>query len=163
MSENNGLPTGKHTLIEEGTEFKGALSSSCPIVVLGKVEGDIAGPMIHVSATGVVAGNVKVKELRSHGELAGNVEAETVQIAGSVRDATVIRARTLHVELKHDRGMEVVFGECELAIGDEPDKAAAVAAALAPPEPVKAVAVSELAEDDVPKRKQNGTQPPPLS
>jgi hypothetical protein len=26
--------------------------------------------------------------------------------------------------------MEVVFGECELAIGDEPDKQAAIAAAL---------------------------------
>ena len=95
MSDKNGLPTGKHTLVEEGTEFKGTMSSSCPIVVMGKVEGDIAGPVIHITPSGVVAGVVKVKDLHSAGELAGEVEAETVQISGRVRDRTVIRARSL--------------------------------------------------------------------
>ena len=124
--------TGKHTLVEEGTELKGTMTSNCPIVVMGKVEGDIAGPIIHVTPTGVVAGKVKVTELRSDGELAGEVEAETVRISGRVRDRTVIRARSIEVSLSSDKGMEVVFGECELAIGDEPDKEAAIAAALAP-------------------------------
>ena len=134
MSDKSGLPTGKHTLVEEGTEFKGTMSSSCPIVVMGKIEGDIAGPVIHVTPSGVVAGVVKVKDLRSAGELAGEVEAETVQISGRVRDRTVIRARTLDVSLSVTKGgMQVVFGECELAIGDEPNKEAAITAALAPP------------------------------
>jgi cytoskeletal protein CcmA (bactofilin family) len=133
MSDKNGLPTGKHTLVEEGTEFKGTMSSSCPIVVMGKVEGDITGPVIHVTPSGVVAGVVKVKDLHSAGELAGEVEAETVQISGRVRDRTVIRARSLEVSLSVTKGgMQVVFGECELAIGDEPNKEAAIAAALAP-------------------------------
>jgi cytoskeletal protein CcmA (bactofilin family) len=133
MSDKNALPTGKHTLVEEGTEFKGTMSSNCPIVVMGKVEGDVAGPEIHVSPTGVIAGNVKVKELRSDGEVAGEVEAETVRISGKVRDKTVIRARTLEVSLATTKGgMQVVFGECELAVGDEPNKDAAVAAATAP-------------------------------
>jgi cytoskeletal protein CcmA (bactofilin family) len=99
MNDNNGLPTGKHTLVEEGTEFKGTMSSNCPIVVMGKVEGDVTGPVIHVSPSGVVAGNVKVKELRSDGEVAGEVEAEVVRISGKVRDKTVIRARSLEVSL----------------------------------------------------------------
>jgi cytoskeletal protein CcmA (bactofilin family) len=134
MSDKHGLPTGKHTLVEEGTEFKGTMSSSCPIVVMGKVEGDVAGPVIHVTPSGVVAGVVKVKDLHSAGELAGEVEAETVQISGRVRDRTVIRARSLEVSLNVTKGgMQVVFGECELAIGDEPNKEAAIAAALAPP------------------------------
>src|SRR5689334_11121725 len=134
MSDKNGLPTGKHTLVEEGTEFKGTMSSNCPIVVMGKVEGDVAGPEIHVSPTGVIAGNVKVKELRSEGEVAGEVEAETVRISGKVRDRTVIRARTLEVSLAAEKGgMQVVFGECELAVGDEPNKEAAIAAATAQP------------------------------
>src|SRR5215468_3501733 len=85
MSEKNGLPTGKHTLVEEGTEFKGTMSSSCPIVVMGKVEGDVAGPVIHVTPSGVVSGVVKVKQLRSDGELAGEVEADTVEISGRGR------------------------------------------------------------------------------
>ncbi|HEX5064047.1 MAG TPA: polymer-forming cytoskeletal protein [Kofleriaceae bacterium] len=144
MSDKNGLPTGKHTLIEEGTEFKGSLSSNCPIVVVGKVEGDVTGPMIHVASSGVVAGKVNVKQLRSEGVLAGEVEAETVQIAGTVRDKTRIRARSLEVTLKTDKGMEVVFGECELAIGDEPDKQSAIAAALAPAESAAPATASEV-------------------
>ena len=173
MNEKHGLPTGKHTLVEEGTEFKGTMSSSCPIVVMGKVEGDVAGPVIHVTPSGVVSGVVKVKQLRSDGELAGEVEADTVEISGRVRDRTVIRARSLEVSLSVQKGgMQVVFGECELAVGDEPNKEAAVAAALAPPavaapaaptgEPAKAPggkAAPAPAEDDAKRRR--GTQPPP--
>ena len=183
MSDKNGLPTGKHTLIEEGTELRGSVSSNCPIVVVGKIEGDVTGPMIHVAATGVVAGKVHVKELRSEGELAGEVEADVVKIAGTVRDKTRIRARSLEVTLNTKKGMEVVFGECELAIGDEPDKAAAIAAATAPAataappssvveasttavDPARAVEDAKPVEDtkpvdDVKPRRHSNTQPPP--
>jgi cytoskeletal protein CcmA (bactofilin family) len=181
MSEKSGLPTGKHTLVEEGTEFKGTMSSSCPIVVMGKVEGDVAGPVIHITPSGVVAGNLKVKDLHSAGELAGEVEAETVQISGRVRDRTVIRARSLDVSLNVTKGgMQVVFGECELAIGDEPSKEAAIAAATAPPATATAPAPSHDAAKSAPgaagaatatgkpdaeepagKRRRAGTTPPP--
>jgi cytoskeletal protein CcmA (bactofilin family) len=177
MSDKNGLPTGKHTLVEDGTEFKGTMSSNCPIVVMGKVEGDIAGPVIHITPSGVVAGVVKVKELRSDGELAGEVEADTVQISGRVRDRTVIRARSLEVSLTASKGgMQVMFGECELAVGDEPNKEAAIAAALAPvatapaastaPEPAKPApggkqTAQPTAESEEAAKRRRGTQPPP--
>ena len=173
MSDKNGLPAGKHTLIEEGTEFKGSLSSKCPIVVVGKIEGDVSGPMIHIAESGVVAGKVNVKQLRSEGELAGEVEAEVVQIGGKVRDKTRIRAKSLEVTLSTKQGMEVVFGECELAIGDEPDKQAAIAAALAAPAPTATSApaaeasatafdTSDTPKPDEPKpRRHSNTQPPP--
>jgi cytoskeletal protein CcmA (bactofilin family) len=176
--EKNGLPTGKHTLVEEGTEFKGSLSSKCPIVVMGKVEGDVSGPVIHVTASGVIAGNVKVKELQSAGEVAGEVEADAVRISGKVRDKTVIRARSLEVSLTSAKGgMEVVFGECELAVGDEPNKEAAIAAATttAPsPEPAKpeqrampaAKGPAKAEGDDDgggPGKRRRATQPPPMS
>jgi len=179
MSDKNGLPTGKHTLVEEGTEFKGTMSSNCPIVVMGKVEGEVAGPVIHVSPSGVIAGNVKVKELRSEGEVAGEVEAEVVRISGRVRDKTVIRARSLEVSLSTTKGgMQVVFGECELAVGDEPNKEAAIAAATAQPgAPAPAPAEGKkggrgaaqsakaegapAAEEEGGTRRR-GTQPPPV-
>ncbi|HEX3763618.1 MAG TPA: polymer-forming cytoskeletal protein [Kofleriaceae bacterium] len=167
MSEKNGLPTGKHTLVEEGTEFKGTMSSSCPIVVMGKVEGDITGPVIHVTPSGVVSGVVKVKQLRSDGELAGEVEADTVEISGRVRDRTVIRARSLEVSLSVQKGgMQVVFGECELAVGDEPNKEAAVAAAMTAPAadakqpPAAAAKPNAEADADGKRRRSPGTQPP---
>jgi cytoskeletal protein CcmA (bactofilin family) len=179
MSDKNGIPTGKHTLVEEGTDFKGTLSSKCPIVVMGKVEGEVTGPVIHVTPTGVVAGNVKVKELRSEGELAGEVEAEAVRIAGRVRDKTVIRARTLQVSLQATGpGMEVVFGECELAIGDEPSKEAATTLPDAKkPDPARRHTPSEMswneastspkpatdvAGEEPPGRRKRTTQSPPV-
>jgi len=169
MSDKNGLPSGKHTLVEEGTEFKGTMSSNVPIVVMGKVEGEVSGPIIHVTPSGVVAGNLKVKQLHSAGELAGEVEAETVQISGRVRDKTVIRAKSLDVSLNVQKGgMQVVFGECELAIGDEPNKDAAIAAATEAPKadaakPADAkpdAAKPADAKPTDPKRPRAATTPP---
>jgi cytoskeletal protein CcmA (bactofilin family) len=147
MSDKS-IVSGKHTLVEDGTELKGTITSSCPIVVMGKVEGEVTGPAIHVTSSGVVAGKVKVNALLSAGEIAGEIEAETVKISGRVRDRTVIRARTLEVTISRESGTEVVFGECELAVGDEPNKQAAIDAALAPPvtppvvDPAKAAATT---------------------
>ena len=34
--------SGRKTLVEEGTQFKGSMSSDCPIEVKGRIEGDLA-------------------------------------------------------------------------------------------------------------------------
>ena len=112
---------GKRTLIEEGTELKGTLTSSCPVVVLGRLEGQVTGPSVDVAESGVLSGRAKVTTLRSRGELAGEFDAETVELSGRVRDKTVIRAQSLEVKLERTDGrLEVTFGECELAIGEAP-------------------------------------------
>jgi len=117
----------KKTLIEEGTEFKGTLTSSCAIVVMGRVEGEMSGPSVEVTESGILCGKAKVTELRSRGELAGEFDAQVVELAGRVRDKTIIRAQSLEVSLQRADGrVEMVFGECELAVGDAPDKARAV-------------------------------------
>ena len=121
----------KRTLIEDGTELKGTLTSTCPIVVMGRVEGDLTGPSVEVTESGVVNGKAKVTELRSRGELAGEFDAERVELSGRVRDKTRIRAQSLEVSLKRDDArIEMVFGDCELAVGDAPDKAKAVNGAM---------------------------------
>lgn len=130
----------KHTVIEEGSEFKGSLTSSCPIDVRGRIEGDLATPALTVSASGSVRGRAKVGSVRSEGELSGEFDAETVELAGSVRDNTVIRARSLEVKLASDHGkLQVIFGETELSIGDEPTEhdrvEVPVVAAHEPPAP----------------------------
>ena len=141
MSDSTSDPARqKRTLVEDGTELKGTISSKCPIVVMGKIEGEVSGPSIHVSPSGVVAGTVKVVELHSEGELAGAVEADTVHLSGRVRDSTVIHAKTLEVVAGDGDAMQVIFGECELAVGDEPSKEAAIAAALASHAPAPAPA-----------------------
>jgi cytoskeletal protein CcmA (bactofilin family) len=112
----------KRTLVEEGTEFKGSMTSSCPVVVRGRVEGEVQTPSLTVSQSGAVHGRAKVGTVVSEGEVSGELDADSVQLSGSVCDNTVIRARTLEVKLSTADGkMEVVFGNAKLSVGEEPD------------------------------------------
>jgi cytoskeletal protein CcmA (bactofilin family) len=117
----------RKTLVEEGTQFKGSLSSNCPIEVKGRIEGDVSAPALTVAIGGAVHGKVKVGEMRSQGELAGEFDADVVQLSGTIKDNTIIRAKSLEVKLTSPNSkMQIVFGECELEVGgDQP--AAAVA------------------------------------
>lgn len=118
---------GPRTLVEEGTQFKGSLSSKCPIEVKGRVEGDLNAPSLSVSSTGAVHGKVKVAELYSEGEIAGEFDADLVQLSGVVKDNTVVRTKSLEVKLTPANGrMQVMFGECALEVGEAPTREAAV-------------------------------------
>src|SRR5262249_25763551 len=122
VDSNGGNSTeGKQTVVEEGSDFKGTLASSCGIVVRGRIDGEVEAPSLAVSSTGAVHGRVRVTQVVSEGEIAGDFEADSIRLAGSVRDSTVIRARTLEVRLASESGkMQITFGECELSVGDEP-------------------------------------------
>ena len=113
--------TEKRTLVEEGTELKGSLTSSCPVLVRGRIEGDVKAPSLTVSPTGAVHGRAQVGELQAEGELSGEFDADVVQLSGKVQDRTVIRSKTLSVQLAAEQGkLQVVFGACELDVGDPP-------------------------------------------
>jgi cytoskeletal protein CcmA (bactofilin family) len=164
MSEPLHAAHGRKTLVEEGTSFKGSLSSNCPIEVKGRIEGDVTAPALSVSATGSVHGKVKVGEIQSHGELAGEVDADIVQLSGSVKDNTIIRAKSLEVKLSPAEGkMQVVFGECQLEVGSEAARAEVAARASSektpkgtsvPPEPVA------KAPSATPEAKAGSVRPP---
>ena len=119
----------KKTLVEEGTEFKGSLSSRCPVEVRGRVDGDLNAPSLHVSATGAVSGKVRVGQLVSEGEVAGELDADAAHLSGTVKDNTVIRAQTLEVKLAPSNGhkLQVIFGEVSLDVGDAPREPAMAA------------------------------------
>lgn len=116
----------KKTLVEEGTEFKGSLTSKCPVEVRGRIDGDLNAPSLHVSTSGSVSGKVYVGQLVSQGEIAGEFDADSIQLSGTVKDNTVIRAKTLEVRLSPPSGnkMQVIFGEVALDVGDAPRDAA---------------------------------------
>lgn len=129
----------KQTLVEEGTTFKGSLASSCPVVVRGKIEGDVQAPSLNVSSSGSVHGTVKVADLRSAGELLGDFEADTVQLSGVVKDKTKLRAKSLEVRLSSTGAkMQVVFGDCTLDVGDPMTKEDAIRQAQQGDKPVEA-------------------------
>ena len=111
--------TTKQTLVDEGTELKGNLKSSCAVLVNGTVDGEIDAPEVTISKSGSVLGSIKAKKLRSQGTLSGNVEADDVFLSGSIRSNTVIKAKSLEAKLGSEHGqLEVTFGECKLEVGD---------------------------------------------
>jgi cytoskeletal protein CcmA (bactofilin family) len=114
--------TPKQTLVEEGTEFKGTLKSSCAVVVNGTIDGEVDAPEITITRSGAVLGAIKAKKVRSQGTLSGNVDAGDVFLSGSVRSNTVIKAKSLEVKLgSSEKGqLEVTFGDCNLEVGDAP-------------------------------------------
>ena len=113
----------KQTVIEEGTEFDGSIRSQCNITLSGKLKGQVSAPSLIVTPTGSVHGQVKVSKLKAQGEVAGELEADSVELSGRVNDQTVIRARTLEVMLtQSEGGLEVKFGNCKLEVGDRPAK-----------------------------------------
>src|SRR5512140_1723972 len=114
MTQMNDSGTPKQTLIEAGTTLKRTLSSECPVLVRGRVEGEIDAPVLAISAGGSVQGKVRAGALSSEGELSGDVDADSVKLSGTVKDTTVIRARTLEVKLTGEGKMQAMFGECEL-------------------------------------------------
>ena len=113
----------KQTLIEQGTEFKGTMKSTCPVVVNGRIEGELTAPELDVTATGTVRGNIKADRLSSRGTLSGNIDAGDLFLSGSVGSKTVIKAKNLEVKLTPEQGrMELTIGECTLDVGDEPTR-----------------------------------------
>jgi cytoskeletal protein CcmA (bactofilin family) len=101
----------KQTLVEEGTRFKGSLTSTCSILVQGAIEGDVDGPAVTVSSTGAVSGKIATGALKSEGKIAGDFDVESAQVAGYVENNTVIRASSLDLKLSVTTGkVQLTFG-----------------------------------------------------
>lgn len=157
MSEQKSSGSAKRTLVEEGTHFKGALSSNCPIEVKGRVEGEITAPALSVSESGAVHGRIKVGELSSQGELAGELDADVVQLSGTIKDSTIIRAKSLEVRLAAPNGkMQLTFGDCQLEVGSEEAQAERIAKLSERPGAKKASQQPPPKAESVPPAGTNG-------
>jgi cytoskeletal protein CcmA (bactofilin family) len=112
----------RESMVAQGTSFKGIVTSDCPVTVSGTVDGELSAPALVVTDSGSVNGKVKVEDLRSSGEIAGQIEAGAMQLSGKVRDNTSIRAKTLEVKLASSGSekLQVVFGNATLEVGPDP-------------------------------------------
>lgn len=104
-------PQGPRTVVDDGTNLKGTINSSCPVLVQGTVEGAVEAPSVTVSATGSIAGKVTTEKLRSIGKIAGDYDVKDAQIAGAVEKNTHVKAETLHLKLNAtDHRIQLTFG-----------------------------------------------------
>ncbi|NUP08511.1 MAG: polymer-forming cytoskeletal protein [Polyangiaceae bacterium] len=121
MDSQKPTEVNRLTVVEEGTEFRGAVVSSCAVIVKGKVAGELSSPALTVAPSGAVSGKIKVGTLASQGEISGEFDAEHAHLSGRVSDGTMVRARTLDVKLTSENLMTVTFGnDTKLEIGEEP-------------------------------------------
>ena len=111
-----------------------------------------------------MVGNVKAQSIRSEGVLAGRVDAEDVQLSGTVRSDTVIRARTLEIKLQRTREkLEVTFGECILDVGDDPGAEAGEPVPTSAKGKRSAAAPAEKSEPSEENSNSNHRSVPPAS
>jgi len=113
----------KQTILEEGTEFDGVVKSKCAIMVSGQLKGQISAPALTITQSGMVNGKVKVSQLKSQGEISGEIDADSVELSGRVSDQTRISAKTIEVKLNQSNSkLQMTFGNCELNVGDKAGK-----------------------------------------
>lgn len=112
----------KESIVAHGTSIKGTVSSECPVTVSGVLDGELSAPTLVVTETGSVSGKIKVEDIKSAGELSGEIDAGSLLLSGRVRDNTSIRAKTLEVKLSSsdDGKLQVVFGTAVLEVGPDP-------------------------------------------
>src|SRR5262245_3129163 len=85
------------TIVEEGSEFRGNFTSTRPIAVNGRIEGDVSAPAVMVTNSGAVHGNVEAKTISCRGSAAGVLAADTIELSGSIAQNTVIRAQRVNL------------------------------------------------------------------
>lgn len=53
----------RRTVIEEGTSLQGTVTSSCPVLVLGRIDGDLAAPEVELAPSGIVVGTIRASTI----------------------------------------------------------------------------------------------------
>ena len=67
--------TSNESVIAEGTSCKGIVTSDCPLTVSGVIDGELTAPAAVVTASGRLNGKIRVEQLTSEGQVAGDIEA----------------------------------------------------------------------------------------
>ena len=128
------------------------------MVVHGRVEGAVQAPSLTVSKSGVVEGTAQVGTIECEGELAGEFDADRIELSGTVKDSTIIRAETIEMKLTSKDGKkQLVFGDVQDADQPADLKTKSTTTADEPPAP-------KPSEPPPSKRRVNGRPseaPPP--
>lgn len=86
------------SIISAGLTVAGDLNSDGEIQVDGRVEGDIRCTSLVIGVAGEVVGEVRTSSMRLHGQLTGQVFAESVFMAATARMIGDIHHQSLAIE-----------------------------------------------------------------
>ncbi len=110
------------TVIAAGTELQGSLRGEAPVVVEGKLSGDVHAPSLTIAAGAAVHGRIEVGTLESAGQVIGEIHAQRVRLSGNLGDGTSLQATVLEVPLADGDvdGAGATLGHCTLRVGTDP-------------------------------------------
>jgi cytoskeletal protein CcmA (bactofilin family) len=100
------------TIVQDGTDFRGDFTSNCPIVVNGRIQGDVKAPAVTVTSSGVLQGRVEAKTIACRGSVSGVLEADAIELSGDIAQNTIVRAQRLRLNIESTSGrIELAFGQ----------------------------------------------------
>jgi cytoskeletal protein CcmA (bactofilin family) len=100
------------TIVEEGTRFRGEFASRHPVIVHGRVEGDVKAPTVTVMPSGTLQGKIEAKTISSTGSVGGVLEADSIELTGAIAQDTVVRAQRLSLDVESTTGrIELAFNQ----------------------------------------------------
>ena len=98
------------TIVAEGTHFRGDFNSRCPMIVNGRIEGDVKAPAVTVTPSGALQGKVEAKRISCSGSVAGVLEADAIELSGAIARDTIVRAQRLNLDVESTSGrIEIAF------------------------------------------------------
>ena len=100
------------TVVQEGTDFRGDFNSTCPIVVNGRIEGGVKAPAVTITDSGMLQGTVEAKTIACRGSVSGVLEADAIELSGTIAQNTIVRAQRLKLDIESTSGrIELAFGK----------------------------------------------------
>jgi cytoskeletal protein CcmA (bactofilin family) len=100
------------TVVEEGSDFQGDFTSRCPIIVNGRIAGNVKAPTVTVTATGSLEGKIEAKTISCNGSVAGVLEADAIALTGAIARDTIVRAQRLNLDVESTSGrIELAFNQ----------------------------------------------------
>ena len=92
---NNSVET---SIIAKDTTIKGNLDFVGTLIVEGTLESQVKGIEMVIQKSGKISGSLSVRTLNCHGQIEGDINAESVVIHSSAQISGEIKATTLEVE-----------------------------------------------------------------
>ena len=109
VAVDDGAPV---RLVGEGTHCRGEFASRHPVIVHGRIEGDVKAPTVTVTASGALQGRIEAKTISSTGSVAGVLEADSIELTGAIAQDTIVRAQRLSLDVESTTGrIELAFNQ----------------------------------------------------
>lgn len=86
------------SIVAKGTSIKGNLEFAGTLIVEGSLESEIQGVEMTIQESGKINGSILVKTLNCHGEVEGNIAADSIVIHSSAVISGEVKTATLKVE-----------------------------------------------------------------